>query len=75
MGGQPVLRCHLLGGPPLLLERLAAALPRAFQRGQRALHRGEHSHQRCRAVSYANFGTLRFKTEHEPHLWGDGRVC
>ncbi len=26
---------------------------------------------RPRAVSRANFGTLRFKTEHEQQLWGD----
>ena len=32
----------------------------------------ENYHQLWRAVSYANFGKLRFKTEHEQQLWG---VC
>ena len=30
---------------------------------QRALNRGESYHKLCRAVSYANFGKLRFQTE------------
>jgi TnpA family transposase len=38
---------------------------------QRALNRGESYHQLRRAVSYANFGKLRFKTEHEQQLWGE----
>ena len=38
---------------------------------QRALNRGENYHQLRRAVSYANFGKLRFKTEHEQQLWGE----
>jgi TnpA family transposase len=37
---------------------------------QQALNRGESYHQLRRAVSHANFGKLRFKTEHEPQLWG-----
>jgi TnpA family transposase len=36
---------------------------------QRAPNRGENYHQLRRAVSYANFGKLRFKTEHEQQLW------
>src|SRR6266850_1945941 len=36
---------------------------------QRALNRGENYHQLRRAVSYANFGKLRFKTEYEQYLW------
>ena len=28
-------------------------------------------HQLHRAVSYANFGKLRFRTEYEQHLWGE----
>ena len=36
---------------------------------QRALNRGENYHQLRRAVSYANFGKLRFKTEYEQQLW------
>ena len=36
---------------------------------QRALNRGENSHQLRRAVSYANFGKLRFKTEYEQQVW------
>lgn len=37
----------------------------------RALGRGEGYHQLRRAVSYANFGELRFKTEHEQQLWSE----
>mgnify|MGYP001813575858 FL=1 len=36
---------------------------------QRVLSRGENYHQLRRAVSYANFGKLRFKTEHEQQIW------
>jgi len=32
---------------------------------QRALNRGENYHKLRRAVSYANFGKLRFKTKQE----------
>jgi len=38
---------------------------------QQALNRGESYHQLRRAVSYANFGKLRFKTEHEQQIWGE----
>lgn len=38
---------------------------------QQALNRGESYHKLRRAVSYANFGKLRFKTEHEQQLWGE----
>ena len=38
---------------------------------QQALNRGENYHQLRRAVSYANFGKLRFKTEHEQQIWGE----
>jgi TnpA family transposase len=38
---------------------------------QEALNRGENYHQLRRAVSYANFGKLRFKTEYEQQLWGE----
>ena len=38
---------------------------------QQALNRGESYHQLRRAVSHANFGKLRFKTEHEQHIWGE----
>jgi hypothetical protein len=36
---------------------------------QRALNRGESYHQLRRAVSYANDGKLRLKTEYEQQLW------
>jgi TnpA family transposase len=36
---------------------------------QRALNRGESYHQLRRAVSYANYGKLRCKTEYEQQLW------
>lgn len=36
---------------------------------QRVLNRGESYHQLRRAVAYANFGKLRFKTEYEQQVW------
>jgi TnpA family transposase len=41
------------------------------QNVQRALNRGENYHQLRRAVSHANFGKLRFKTEEEQQLWSE----
>jgi hypothetical protein len=41
------------------------------QHVQRALNRGENYPQLRRAVAYAHFGTLRFRTEYEQHLWGE----
>ena len=41
------------------------------QNVQRALNRGENYHQLRRAVSHANFGKLRFKTEEEQQLWNE----
>lgn len=38
---------------------------------EQALNRGENYHQLRRAVSYANFGKLRFHTEYEQKLWGE----
>lgn len=38
---------------------------------QRALNRGENYHKLRRAVSYANFGKLRFKTEEEQQIWNE----
>ncbi len=37
----------------------------------RALNRGESYHQLRRAVSFANFGKLRFKTEHAQQIWNE----
>jgi TnpA family transposase len=45
--------------------------PPLRQHVQRALNRVENYHQLRRAVSYANFGKLRFKTEHEQQLWSE----
>jgi TnpA family transposase len=45
--------------------------PPLRQNVQRALNRGENYHQLRRAVSYANFGKLRFKTEDEQQLWNE----
>lgn len=36
---------------------------------QKALNRGESYHQLRRAVAYANFGKLRFKSEHDQQIW------
>ncbi len=41
------------------------------QNVQRALNRGENYHKLRRAVSYANFGKLHFKTELEQQVWGE----
>ncbi len=38
---------------------------------QRALNRGESYHQLRRAVSFANFGKLRFKSEHDQQIWNE----
>lgn len=38
---------------------------------QRGLNRGENYHQLRRAISYANFGKLRFKTEQEQQIWNE----
>jgi TnpA family transposase len=45
--------------------------PPLRQNVQRALNRGENYHQLRRAISYANFGKLRFKTEHEQQIWNE----
>ena len=36
---------------------------------QLALNRGESYHKLRKAVAFANFGKLRFKTEHEQQIW------
>lgn len=41
------------------------------QNVQRALNRGESYHKLVRAISYANFGKLRFKTEQEQQIWAE----
>lgn len=43
--------------------------PPLRQNVQRALNRGENYHKLRRAVSHANFGKLRFKTEYEQQIW------
>jgi len=45
--------------------------PPLRQNVHRALNRGESYHQLRRAVAYANFGKLRFKSEHEQQIWGE----
>src|SRR5439155_14933755 len=45
--------------------------PPLRQNVQRALNRGENYHQLRRAVSYANFGKLRYQTEEEQQLWNE----
>jgi Tn3 transposase DDE domain len=45
--------------------------PPLRQNVQHALNRIESYHQLRRAISYANFGKLRFKAEHEQQLWGE----
>jgi TnpA family transposase len=49
--------------------------PPLRQNVQRALNRGESYHQLRRAVSYANFGKLRFRSEEEQQIWSEcGRL-
>ena len=49
--------------------------PPLRQNVQRALNRGESYHQLRRAVSYANFGKLRFRNEEEQQIWSEcGRL-
>src|SRR5439155_3720189 len=49
--------------------------PPLRQNVQRALNRGENYHQLRRAVSYANLGKLRFRTEEEQQIWSEcGRL-
>ncbi len=45
--------------------------PPLRQNVQRALNRGENYHQLRRAISYANLGTLRFRTEEEQQIWSE----
>lgn len=45
--------------------------PLLRQHVQKALNRGENYHQLRRAVSFACFGKLRFKTEFEQDLWSE----
>jgi TnpA family transposase len=45
--------------------------PPLRQNVQQALNRGENYHQLRRAVSYANFGKLRFKTEYQQQIWNE----
>lgn len=45
------------------------------QHVQKALNRGESYHKLHKAVSFANFGKLRFKTEGEQQIWNEcGRL-
>lgn len=46
-------------------------LPELRRNVQYALNRGENYHQLRRAVAYANFGKLRFKTESEQQIWNE----
>ncbi len=43
--------------------------PSLRQNIHKALNRGENYHQLRRAISHANFGKLRLKTEYEQQLW------
>lgn len=50
-------------------------LPPLRRHVQQAVNRGENYHKLHRAVSYANFGKLRFKTEGEQQIWNEcGRL-
>lgn len=45
--------------------------PPLRQNVQRSLNRGESYHKLRRAMSYANFGKLRFKTEQDQQIWSE----
>ncbi len=50
-------------------------LPALRSNVQHALNRGENYHQLHRAISFANFGKLRFRTEYEQQIWNEcGRL-
>jgi TnpA family transposase len=46
-------------------------LPVLRQGVQTALNRGENYHQLKRAVAFANFGRLSYRTEHEQAVWNE----
>jgi TnpA family transposase len=46
-------------------------LPSLRRNVQSALNRGENYHRLRRAVAYANFGKLRFKSEDEQQIWNE----
>ena len=81
-----VIEKPLCGGSHLVTRRVCRPVPihlrhsiyhqeyvekSARRNVQRALNRGENYHKLRRAVSHANFGKLRFKTEQEQHLWNE----
>lgn len=45
--------------------------PPLRQNVHQALNRGENYHQLKRAVAFANFGKLRFKSEYEQNIWNE----
>ena len=45
--------------------------PSLRQNVQKALNRGENYHQLRRAISFASFGKLRFKTAYEQDIWSE----
>lgn len=45
--------------------------PPLRQNVQQAINRGENYHQLKRAVAFANFGKLRFKSEYEQNIWNE----
>lgn len=45
--------------------------PPLRQNVHQALNRGENYHQLKRAVGFANFGKLRFKSEYEQNIWNE----
>lgn len=45
--------------------------PPLRQNVHQALNRGENYHQLKRAVSFANFGKLHFKSEYEQNIWNE----
>jgi len=45
--------------------------PALRQNVQKSLNRGESYHKLRRAVSFANFGKLRFKTEQDQQIWNE----
>lgn len=45
--------------------------PALRQNVHKALNRGESYHKLRRAIAYANFGKLRFKTEREQQIWNE----
>ena len=56
---------------PLSYRNLEEMMAESRKNIHRAVNRGESYHKLRRAISHANFGKLRFKTEYEQEIWNE----